>query len=269
MSLSDIENLPLISPSAGRGVPLASFARVTETLVPQEIERKNRERVVKVEANTFGRASGKVVEDIQKVVNTMVIPPDIMVQFGGEAEEQRKAFADLLLLLALGIALVYMVMAAQFESLLDPFIVMFSVPFTFVGVIIGLIVTRIPLSVISFLGLVMLTGIVVNNAIVLVSYINILRLRGYAMLDAVTEAGKNRLRAVMMTTITTLVGLLPLALSHGEGSESWRPIGVTMLSGLLASTLITLIFVPTLYTIFESRLKKNGKAKKLKAEAAA
>jgi HAE1 family hydrophobic/amphiphilic exporter-1 len=258
MSVSDIENLPLIK--AGKSIPLSSVASVSETLVPEEIERKNRERVVRVEANTFGRSSGDVVKDMQKVVNEIVIPPDIMVQFGGEAEEQRKAFGDLVLLLVLGIALVYMVMAAQFESLLDPFIIMFSVPFTFVGVIIGLIVTRIPLSVISFLGLVMLTGIVVNNAIVLVSYINILRQRGNAMLAAVTEAGRNRLRAVMMTTITTLVGLLPLALSRGEGSESWRPIGVTMLSGLLVSTLITLLFVPTLYTIFESKLKKKHKA---------
>lgn len=269
MALSDIENLPLISPVTHRAVPLSSFARVTETLVPQDIERTNRERVVKVEANTFGRSSGKVVEDIQKEIDTIAIPPDIMVQFGGEAQEQKKAFADLLLLLALGVALVYMVMAAQFESLLDPFIIMFSVPFTFVGVIAGFIITKIPLSVISFLGLVMLTGIVVNNAIVLVSYINILRLRGFSMLKAVTEAGKHRLRAVMMTTITTLVGLLPLAISRGEGSESWQPIGVAMLSGLLVSTLITLIFVPTLYTIFEAKLKREGKQKKLTGEALA
>jgi HAE1 family hydrophobic/amphiphilic exporter-1 len=129
----------------------------------------------------------------------------------------------LALLLILGIILVYMVMAAQFESLLDPFIIMFAVPFTFTGVILGLLLARSTLNVISFLGVVMLMGIVVNNAIVLISYINILRARGMSMEQAITQGGKERLRPVLMTTITTLVGLLPLALSRGEGSESWQP----------------------------------------------
>ena len=169
------------------------------------------------------------------------------MNFGGEAEEQKKAFRDLALLLLMGVVMVYMVMAAQFESLLDPFIIMFAVPFTFIGVIISFIVTGMTLNVISYLGMVMLIGIVVNNAIVLISYIIILRARGQSMYEAVTNAGRDRLRPVLMTTITTLVGLLPLAISRGEGSESWQPLGITMFGGLLVSMLITLIFVPTLY----------------------
>jgi HAE1 family hydrophobic/amphiphilic exporter-1 len=151
-----------------------------------------------------------------------------------------------------------MVMAAQFESLLDPFIIMFAVPFTFTGVFLAFLVTGTTLSIITFLGIIMLMGIVVNNAIVLISYINILRGRGYSMLEAVTQGGKDRLRPVLMTTITTLVGLLPLAISRGEGSETWQPLGITMLGGLTVSTLITMLFVPTLYAVFEARIRKNN-----------
>jgi HAE1 family hydrophobic/amphiphilic exporter-1 len=159
--------------------------------------------------------------------------------------------------LALGIILVYMVMAAQFESLMDPLIVMFSVPFTFTGVFFGFLITGTTLSIISFLGMVMLMGIVVNNAIVLVSYISILRQRGYSMLEAVTVGGKDRLRPVLMTTLTTLAGLLPMALSRGEGSETWQPLGITMISGLTLSTLVTMIFVPILYAAVEGRKEKK------------
>jgi len=260
--IEDIENLTVVSPVTGRQIRLSNFARVYETMGPVEIERQNRERVVRVECNVYKRSAGKIREDIKKEIDRIVLPSDIMINFGGDAEEQAKAFKDLTLLLLLGIILVYMVMAAQFESLLDPFIVMFAVPFTFTGVFLGLFLTGSTLSVISFLGIIMLMGIVVNNAIVLISYINILRARGYSMLDAVTAGGKDRLRPVLMTTITTLAGLLPLALSNGEGSEIWQPLGVTMLGGLTVSTLITMLFVPTLYAVFEARIKKNGAKKK-------
>lgn len=253
----DIENLFIVSPYTNKQIKLSNIAKVYETTGPIDIERKNRERVVRVECNTYKRSSGKIIEDIQKQIGRLVVPSDIIINIGGEAEEQVKAFKDLTLLLLLGICLVYMVMAAQFESLLDPFIVMFAVPFTFTGVILGFIITKTTLSVVTFLGIVMLMGIVVNNAIVLISYINILRARGYSMLEAVTIGGKDRLRPVLMTTITTLVGLLPLALSRGEGSEMWKPLGITMISGLGVSTLITMLFVPTMYAIFESRLKKK------------
>jgi HAE1 family hydrophobic/amphiphilic exporter-1 len=260
--LEDIENLFIISPFTNKQIKLGNIAKVYETKGPIDIVRINRERVVYVECNTFKRSSGKIVEDIQKQLKKLTLPPNITVNVGGQAEEQVKAFKDLTLLLLLGICLVYMVMAAQFESLMDPFIVMFSIPFTFTGVILGFILTGTTLSVITFLGIVMLMGIVVNNAIVLISYINILRARGFSMLEAVTAGGKDRLRPVLMTTITTLVGLFPMAISKGEGSETWQPLGITMISGLTISTLITLLFVPTLYAIFESKFKRTKKKQK-------
>ncbi len=266
--LEDIQNLPLIVPlpeenslvnlasltgASRKQVLLSNVAKISETVSPLSIERKNRERVVRVECNTFGRSSGKIVEDLKREFAKITLPQDVQLNFGGEAEEQKKAFIDLTLLLVLGIVLVYMVMAAQFESLLDPFIIMFAIPFTFIGVIWGFIFTGTTLSIITFLGVVMLMGIVVNNAIVLISYIAILRARGLGMYEAVTAAGKDRLRPILMTTITTLAGLLPLALSNGEGSEVWQPLGVAMLGGLTVSTLITLLFVPTMYAIFHKK----------------
>ena len=256
--IEDMENLIIVSPYTKKKIRLMNIAKIAETVGPIEIERKNRERVVKVEANTSGRSLGKIMDDIKDGVGKMAIPEGISINYGGEAEEQREAFTDLFLLLLLGIALVYMVMAAQFESLLDPFIVMFAIPFTFTGVILAFILTKTPLSTIAFLGIVMLTGIVVNNAIVLISYINILRARGLKVVEAITEGGKDRLRPVLMTTLTTLFAMVPMALTRGEGSEIWQPLGITMIGGLSVSTLITLLFVPTLYAVFESRIKKNG-----------
>ncbi|MCM8780534.1 MAG: efflux RND transporter permease subunit [Candidatus Omnitrophica bacterium] len=255
--IEDIEDLTIVSPVTGKQIRLANFARIYDVAGPVEIERVNRERVVRVECNVFGRSPGKVREDIQKALSQIPLPSDIRINFGGEAEEQAKAFRDLGILLILGVILVYMVMAAQFESLLDPFVVMFSVPFTFTGVFLGFFLTSTTLNIISFLGMIMLMGIVVNNVIVLVSYINILRARGYTMVESVIQGAKARLRAVLMTTITTLVGLLPMALSKGEGSEVWRPLGITMISGLSVSTLITMLFVPTLYAVVESRVRKG------------
>ncbi|MFH0763152.1 MAG: efflux RND transporter permease subunit [Candidatus Omnitrophota bacterium] len=257
--IEDINGLSMVSMLGGkaRRIKLSNIAAVYETTGPQEIEHKNRERIVKVECNAYARSTGKIIEDINKELQKITIPANVMINFGGEAEEQKKAFTDLTFLLILSIILVYMVMAAQFESLLDPFIVMFAIPFTFIGVILAFILTHTTLSVITFLGIVMLTGIVVNNAIVLISYINILRARGLGLVEAVTTGGKERLRPVLMTTITTLVGLAPLALFRGEGSESWQPLGITMIGGLSVSTLITLLFVPTLYSVF-SRIEKRN-----------
>jgi HAE1 family hydrophobic/amphiphilic exporter-1 len=259
-SPEDITSLSVVSPFTKRQIALASVATTYETVGPVEIERQNRERVVMVECNIFERSLGEVVSDISRETAKLTLPPNVTINFGGEAEEQGKAFRDLLFLLILGVAMVYMVMAAQFESLIDPFIVMFAIPFTFTGVIVAFVLTGTTLSIISFLGIIMLMGIVVNNAIVLISYINILRARGLSMREAVTVGGKERLRPVLMTTITTLVGLLPLALSTGQGSETWQPLGITMVSGLAFSTLITMLFIPTLYAVFESHLKKSKKA---------
>jgi HAE1 family hydrophobic/amphiphilic exporter-1 len=211
-----------------------------------------------VECNAYKRSAGKIIEDLRREFRRMVVPSDIMINFGAEAEEQKKAFKDLGLLLALGVCLVYMVMAAQFGSLLDPFVIMFSIPFTFVGVVLGFVFTGTTLSIITYLGMVMLMGIVVNNAIVLVSYINILRARGLGLSQAITAGGKERLRPVLMTTVTTLAGLLPLALSRGEGSEVWQPLGITMISGLSLSTAVTLILVPVVYAVFETKVRNGG-----------
>ncbi|MFH1245167.1 MAG: efflux RND transporter permease subunit, partial [Candidatus Omnitrophota bacterium] len=201
--LEDINNLSIFSPVTGRHIRFSNFAKLVETFGPLDIERQNRERIVKVECNAFQRSSGKIVRDLRRELKKIVIPSGVMLNIGGEAEEQTKAFRDLALLLLLGIVLVYMVMAAQFESLLDPFIIMFSIPFTFIGVILGLLLTHSTLNIVSYLGAIMLVGIVVNNAIVLISYIIILRARGFSVYEAVTAAGKDRLRPVLMTTITT------------------------------------------------------------------
>ncbi len=253
----DLEALMPVAPYTGKRLALSSLATIEETVGPLEIERQNRQRIVRVECNAHGRSTGRLTEDIERAIAAVPLPSDVTVTLGGEGEEQGKAFRDLTLLLLLGIVLVYMVMAAQFESLLDPFIVMFAVPFTFTGVILAFVLTGTTLSVITFLGLVMLMGIVVNNAIVLISYINILRARGLSMIEAVTLGGHDRLRPVLMTTVTTLAGLLPLALSRGKGSETWQPLGITMIGGLAVSTFVTLLFVPTLYAVFEGRWKRG------------
>ena len=270
--IEDIENLSIIAPLPEDNTPfvglenlaskqgvsrkqikLSNIAKIYETSGPDRIERKNRERMVRVQCNAYKRSSGKIVDDLNQEISKLTLPAGIIINIGGEAEEQKKAFGDLTLLLILGIVLVYMVMAAQFESLLDPFIIMFAIPFTFIGVILGFALTGTTLSINTFLGIVMLMGIVVNNAIVLISYIIMLRARGFSMYDAVTTAGSDRLRPILMTTITTIAGLLPLALSRGEGSEVWQPLGITMVGGLTVSTLVTLLFVPTLYAVFHRK----------------
>jgi HAE1 family hydrophobic/amphiphilic exporter-1 len=261
----DVESLVVVSPFTQKQIKLANIARIYETVGPMEIERKNRERVLRVECNTFNRSTGKVSDDIMAGMKNITLPAGVSLNFGGQAEEQSEAFLNLTYLLILGTLLVYMVMAAQFESLLDPFVIMFAIPYTFTGAILGFILTGTTFNVMSFLAIVMLMGIVVNNAIVLISYIIILRGRGYSMQEAITQAGKDRLRPVLSTTITTLVGLLPLAISRGEGSETWQPLGITMIGGLSLSTLVTMLYVPTLYAVFETRLKKREAKKKLRA----
>lgn len=251
-SIEDIKNISFVS-NSGQLVKLSNIARIAHRTGPIEIARQNQERIIKVEANVFRRSLGEVAKDINKVISSLPIPEEITVKLGSDVEEQAKSFRDLILIFLLGGLLVYMVMAAQFESLLDPFVIMFSLPFALCGVVFGLLLTKTTLNTISFLGLVMLAGIVVNNAIVLVSYINILRSRGAALDEAIAKAGTNRLRPVLMTTLTTLLGMLPLAISRGQGSELWRPLGISIISGLSLSTLVTLILVPVLYAVFEKR----------------
>ncbi len=257
-SIDDILALPIPS-ATGQMVRLSSVASVEMGVGPTEIRRRDQERIVKVQGRLLDRALGEVSADIAREIGKLTVPPSVTVEMGGDIEQQQETFGDLGLLLLLSIALVYMVMASQFESLLDPFIVMFSIPFAFVGVVWAFVISNTTLSMTSFLGVIMLMGIVVNNAIVLIDYTNILRKRGLTVKEAVTTSGKRRLRPVLMTAFTTIFGMLPLAVMQYTGSEVWRPLGVAMIGGLLVSTMVTLVLVPTLYTIFEGRLRKNAR----------
>ena len=251
-STDDILALP-IETLTGQTIRLSSVADVVPGTGPTTITRLNQQRIVKVQADIHGRKLSDVTPEVRAGIAALDIPEDVRVSFGGDIEEQRESFQDLTLLLALAIALVYIVMAAQFQSFRDPFIVMFSIPFAFVGVVLAFLVTGTTLNMISFLGMVMLMGIVVNNAIVLVDYTNILRRRGLGIREAIITSGRRRLRPVLMTALTTMFGMLPLALSRSEGAESWNPLGVSMVGGLLVATVVTLVLVPTIYSVFESR----------------
>jgi HAE1 family hydrophobic/amphiphilic exporter-1 len=256
-SVRDLREVPLKTMS-DKQIKFKEIAVVKEDVGPVEIERINQERVVKVEANIATRTLGEITDEIKSKLENVIVPQGIALRWTGMVKEQKDSFRDLFLLMLLGISLVYMVMAGQFESLLDPFIIMFAIPFAFSGVFIGLLITNNSISLISIIGMIMLVGIVVNNAIVLIDYINILRARGYELFDAIATAGSSRLRPILITTTTTILGLLPLALSTGEGHEIWNPLAWTVISGLTVSTLITLIFVPVLYSIIDHRIKKGN-----------
>jgi HAE1 family hydrophobic/amphiphilic exporter-1 len=251
--------------ASGGNVLLSNVAKIYEDMGPIEIERKNQTRVVRVEANLHERPLGDVADDIEKEVAKMSLPEGVNLKIAGLRTEQKKSFRDLGLLLLLSVFLVYAVMASQFESLVDPFIIIFSVPFGFSGVFMALFLRGYPISMVSLLGLVLLVGVVVNNAIVLVDYINLLRRPvadggyGIGLLEAIRQSGVRRLRPIMMTTLTTVFGLLPMALQAGEGSASWRPLGTTILGGLLFSTLVTLVLVPVLYSLFNSNKRTEEK----------
>jgi HAE1 family hydrophobic/amphiphilic exporter-1 len=248
-------------------IRVEGVAEVTKELGPIEIERKDQQRIVRVEGDVHGRSLGEAVAEVETLIHQSEIPRGVSVAMGGQTEDMREAFLWLSLALIMGIILVYMVMASQFESLIDPLVVMFSVPVAFLGVIWALMIGGYNLNIVVFLGMLLLVGIVVNNAIVLVDYINILRARGKDMIEAVQEAGRTRLRPVLMTAVTTIVALLPMAFKQGQGSEMWNPLGATILGGLLASTLVTLVLVPTIYSIFESHVRGRNHEKGQKGRA--
>ena len=205
---------------------------------------------------------GHIVADIREQLKTIPVPRNFSLNFGGDVEEQRKAFQELLISLILALVLVYMVMACLYESLRDPFVVMFSVPLAIIGVVLMLFLTRTTFNVQSYIGCIMLGGIVVNNAILLVDHINLLRRRdGLPLREAIEEAGKHRLRPILMTSLTTMLALSPLAIGMGEGAEAQAPLARAVIGGLFSSTLITLVFIPVIYSIFEASLTRK-KAKK-------
>lgn len=254
-SVEDIRRIRVPTPD-GSLVEIGSLGDIREIYTPPNIERTGRERSIQVTADLVGTPLNVVTEQVEAfITNDLDIPPGIEIEYGGDIEEQQEAFGDLFLLLGLSILLVYIVMAAQFESLKDPFIIMFSLPFAFTGVLLALVMTNTKLSVIAFVGGIILVGIVVKNAIVLVDYIQLLRGRGLTLFDAIVESGASRLRPVLMTTLTTLLAMFPLAISQGEGSETWKPMAIAVLGGLTFSTLVTLVFVPVMYAIFHRKRK--------------
>jgi HAE1 family hydrophobic/amphiphilic exporter-1 len=251
MDLRDILDLTITN-SDGQPVVLRNVVSVGPRSGPVLIERKDQERLVSIRGDISGRDMGSVLSEIRQRLRVVPLPPEFSISFGGDYEEQQKAFGELLLSCVLALALVYMVMACQYESLRDPFVVMFSVPLAAIGVILMLLLTRTTFNIQSFIGCIMLEGIVVNNAILLVDHTNLLRHRDRMPIrKAIEEAGRRRLRPILMTALTTTIGLTPLALGLGEGGEAQAPMARAVIGGLLSSTLITLVFVPVVYSIFE------------------
>lgn len=264
--MGTLKMLPLLTPAGGH-VPLSQVAEVSVGVGPRSITRENQVRTAYVRGGTWGRDIGSIMRDVRAKVDPMELPLGYTVTYGGEMADIEDSFASLAFALLLAIPLVYMIMAAQFESLLFPFIIMFSLPQAFTGVILSLVLTGKALSVPSFLGVIMLSGIVVNNGIVLVDYINKLRDRGYSREEAIREAGPVRLRPILMTTLTTILGMLPLALGLGEGSDLQAPMAIVIIGGLSVSTLVTLIFVPVMYSLLDDlSLKIKARWSKFKRQ---
>ncbi|MFS0576582.1 efflux RND transporter permease subunit [Sporosarcina sp. 179-K 3D1 HS] len=250
-SIRDLETM-VIRSNKGVDVPLTAVADLSYRQGPTEINRSNQERQMRVTADLRDRDLGSVIKDVNLRIETMNLPDGYQINTGGQADEMADAFMQLTMALALSIFLVYMVMAVQFESFAHPFIIMFSLPTTVIGVLLGLFITGQSLSVPAFIGFIMLAGIVVNNAIILVDYINILRGKGVDLYEAIIQSGLSRLRPILMTTLTTVLGMVPLFLGLGEGTESQRPMAVVIIFGLLFSTVFTLVLIPVLYLMMEN-----------------
>ena len=263
-SMEDIENI-LIYNNMGKGVRIKDLGKVIETETPPAIQRKNRERLITVSGMVAdGVALSDVVATTEQVLEEVDIPSELMVRIGGSYEKQQDMFADLIMLLAMIIILVYIVMASQFESFMSPFVIMFSVPFAFVGVIMGLIVTGTPLGAMGMVGILILMGIVVKNGIVLIDYTILMRERGYSIAEASIIAAKSRLRPILMTTLTTVLGMVPMAIGTGEGAEMWRSLGMVVAWGLSISTLVTLVIIPTIYASLASMQERRAAKKAAK-----
>ncbi len=263
-SLSNLGQLDITTPS-GINIPISQVADISIVKGPIQINREDQERVVTVTSQITGRDLRSISLDIEKELKNYEFPSGYSYKIGGENEQMIDAFKQLLLALILAIILIYMVMAAQFESLINPFIIMFTIPLAFGGGLLCLFITRKSFGVTAFIGIIMLAGIVVNNGIVLIDYINTLRQEGKERFEAITTAGPIRLRPILMTTLTTILGLVPLALGIGEGAEMQAPMAVVVISGLTLSTVLTLVFVPVLYTVFDDfSIKMKSRIKRLR-----
>ena len=269
-SIADIENIIIYSGS-GKPVRIKELGKVVQRELPPTIERKDRDRIVTVSAViASGSALSDGVEYGLNVIDNMEIPSGYSIDIAGSYEDQLETTADMGVLALLIIILVFIVMAAQFESLTYPFIIMFSIPFALSGVILALFLTGTNMNVMSILGAIMLIGIVVKNGIVLIDYTMLLRERGLGIIPATVRAARSRLRPILMTTLTTILGMVPLAVSQGVGAEMWRPLGVAVIGGLTISTVMTLIYTPVMYCIFGSNgIKRRRKSLKAQRELAA
>ena len=263
-SIEDIENI-LIYNNMGKGVRIKELGKVVESLTPPSIQRKNRERLITVSGVL---ASDVVLSDAVEITDAILaeteIPSELAVKVAGSYEKQQEMFSDLIMLLIMIIILVYIVMASQFESFMSPFVIMFSIPFAFVGVLLGLQVTGTALGSMGMIGILILMGIVVKNGIVLIDYTILMRERGYGVAEASIIAAQSRLRPILMTTLTTVLGMIPMAIGQGEGSEMWRSLGMVVAWGLSISTLVTLVIIPTLYASMASWQERRAARKAAK-----
>lgn len=247
-SIEDIENILIYNPM-GAGVRVRDLGTVVETSTLPQVDRKDRQRIVTVTGTIYGRALSEVVNDVNTIMAGADLPTGVQMEVGGSLEDQQESFSQLGLLLMIVSLLVYIVLASQFESLTYPFMIILTVPFAFTGSILFLALTGEPLGIMGFVGLIMLVGMVVKNAIVLIDYINLNRERGMSIITAVVHGGRSRLRPVLMTTLTTILGMVPLAVGTGQGSEMWKSLGISIIGGMTFSTVITLILVPALYSM--------------------
>ena len=264
-SLTEIENI-LIIDGHGEKIRLKELGEIKEYFSPPNIERKSKQRILKVSITpAAGVALGDIAQASQQIIDNLEdVPQDVSLYIGGNYEDQQESFSSLIWLLLLSLMLVYIVMAAQFESFKMPFIIMLAIPFAFTGVILALLLTNTTLSIVAALGAIMLVGIVTKNGIVLIDFINLMRERGIRLYDAIAQACRSRLRPVLMTSLTTILGMVPMAISAGEGSETWRPMGIAVIGGMVFSTIITMIIVPAVYAAMDksgSREKKKALAK--------
>jgi HAE1 family hydrophobic/amphiphilic exporter-1 len=254
-SKPDIENILIMTP-LGKQIPLRAIATVEYSRAPKEILREDQERLATLAINISGRDLSGVTADVEQKIREVARPNDFRIEIGGLAEEQQKSFMYLGLAMIVAVLLTYMVMASQFESLLDPFIIIFTIPLAFIGVAFALLITGTSLSVMALIGIIMLVGIVVNNGIVLIDYVNQLRERGLSLNEAILKGGEVRMRPVLMTALTTILAMLPLALGLGESGESWAPMARSVMGGLTVATVLTLIVVPVIYATVEIKSAK-------------
>jgi HAE1 family hydrophobic/amphiphilic exporter-1 len=251
-SVTEIEEL-IINPQSPRPIPLKAVADIQITTGPAEIRRHDQERVAVISSNlNYGDLSAGVAE-VTSILAATPMPGGITALVTGQSEEMKESFRSMIFTLAMAVFLVYLVMASQFESLLHPFVILFTIPLALVGAVLALFLTGTTVNVVVFIGLIMLAGIVVNNAIVLVDLINQLRAEGKDRVEAIIEAGQARLRPILMTTLTTTLGLLPMALGFGEGAEVRAPMAVTVIGGLLVSTFLTLVVIPVVYSLIDRK----------------